>query len=124
MLVGVYIFKDDDFELPIYADPEPDELEPEVWTALAQGISEALDGEAAAQGHQTVSELVVGWKVNLRVGLCFGAICEEGVILSDVETYLRDLSRSYLDEVDDPRHPERDGLEHVVVGVIPPWEQV
>lgn len=123
MLVGVYIFKDDDFELPIYADPEPDELEPEVWTALAESISDALDGESPAEGHLAQGELIIGWKVLLRMGLSFGVVCEDGVLLQDVETYLRDLSRSYLDEVDDPRHPERDGVEDVVVDVIPPWEE-
>jgi hypothetical protein len=123
MLQGVYIFRDDDFDLPLYADPDTGDLEPEVWEALVEAVSEALDGEARPEGHVAVDEVVVGWKVLLRVGLSFAAVCEAGVLLTDVESYLRALARHYMDEVDDPRKPERDGVEDVVVDVLPPWEE-
>ena len=41
---------------------------------------------------------------------------------SSLRSYLDELSQLYMDEVDDPRNPERVGLEDLLLDVIPPWE--
>jgi hypothetical protein len=52
----------------------------------------------------------------------FVAIVTDDVRAADVDRYLLLFSRRYMDQVDDPRNPERDGVEDIVVDVIPPWE--
>lgn len=122
MLVGLYIFVDDDFDDPIYRDPHPEDLDEGLWEAICETAVDALEGDSESEGHKTWGEYVVGWRLLSRLGLSFVAVVTDEVKPQAVETYLKALSRRYLDEVDDAREPEREGVEDVVVDVIPPWE--
>ena len=122
MLVGLYIFLDDDFEDPIYGDPDSEDLEPDLWERACTAVNDALDEEHAADGVVTVGEYHVGWRVFVKQGVSFVAMVTDDVRNQDVDKYLSNLARRYMDEVDDARNPEREGVEDVVVDVIPPWE--
>ena len=123
MLLGLYIFIDDDFEDPIYSDPAPVDQEPALWEAACEAVNDALDEERDPQGVMTVGEVRVGWNVMVRQGVAFVAMVTDDVGSKDVAAYLSLLVKRYADEVDDVRNPERDGVEDVVVDVIPPWEE-
>jgi hypothetical protein len=122
MLVGLYIFLDDDFEDPLYGDPSSEDLDQTLWEAACLAVTDALDEEGQPSGLKTVGEVHVGWHSFVKQGVSFVAMVTDDVKASDVERYLANLARRYMDEVDDARNPERDGVEDVVVDVIPPWE--
>lgn len=123
MVVGLYIFVDDEFDDPVYADPkDKDELDSALWEAACQAVTDALDEESPSDGINAVAEHWVGWRSIVKQGISFVAVVSDDVRQQDVERYLSQLARRYMDEVDDPRNPERDGVEDVVVDVIPPWE--
>jgi hypothetical protein len=123
MLVGLYIFLDDEFEDPIYGDPATADLEPELWVRACEAVNDALDEERSAEGVETSGEYHVGWRCFVRQGVSFVAMVTDDVKASDVDRYLAQLAKRYMDEVDDARNPEREGVEDVVVDVIPPWEE-
>lgn len=121
MLSGLYIFVDDDFDAPVYADPDADDLDETLWTAVCEAVNDALEGDHEADGHRKVGDQHVVWRVFLKMGLSFVAVTRD-LKTSTVARYLKSVSRAYLDEVDDARRPEREGVADVVVDVIPPWE--
>jgi len=122
MLVGLYIIVDDDFDRPLYGDPSPEDLEPDLWEAGIEAIQEALDDEGPAQGCKLVAGHHVAWKMHAKMGLSFVAAVTESVSASDVKSYLKQVHKAYFDEVDDARNPDRDGVEDVIIDVVAPWE--
>lgn len=123
MLLGLYIFIDDEFDDAIYAEPrDPADLDDGLWEAACQSVTDALDEEVDPEGIRTVGEAWVAWRVLVRQGLAFVAIVSDDVRQQDVDRYLAAVSRRYMDEVDDPRNPERGGIADVIIDVIPPWE--
>lgn len=122
MLIGLFIFLDDEFDAPVYADPAPADVEPVLFTAACEAVSDALEDEREAHGVITTSETHIAWLCYVKQGVSFVALVSDDVKGSDVEKYLANLGRRYMDQVDDPRNPERDGVDDVVVDVIPPWE--
>lgn len=123
MVVGLYIFVDDDFDDPVYSDPNPGDQDPVLWQAACEAVNDALDEERDPQGIVLVGENHVAWHVFVRQGVSFVAIVTDDIKGGDVEKYLTKLAKRYMDQVDDPRTPERDGVEDVVVDVIPSWEE-
>lgn len=123
MLLGLYIFLDDEFDDAIYADPkDPGDLDDGLWEAACQAVQDALDEESEPEGMKTVGEAWVAWRVLVRQGISFVTMVSDDVRSQDVERYLAAVARRYMDEVDDARNPERDGIADVIVDVIPPWE--
>jgi hypothetical protein len=122
MLIGLYIFVDEEFSDPLYADPDPEDLEEDYWSAVCEAVVEALEGDREAVGVVQRGEAWLGWRTMPRSGLSFVAVVTDDVKPASVAGYLQHLARTYMDEVDDPLNPERDGVEDVVVEVIPPWE--
>lgn len=122
MLHFLAILVDDDLRQPLYADPAPDEIEPEHWQRVGELVLDLQDGEARAEGTEEVGDLVFGWRHVARNGLTFVAFAED-VETSDVKVFLKALVDHYFDEVDDVRRPEREGVADIVVDVIPPWEE-
>jgi len=123
MLVGLYIFVDDDFGDPIFADPSADDLDEELWAALCERTNEALEGDVDPQGIDDDGERFIGWRHLVKFGVSFVCVTENTVKSSQVNKFLRALAREYLDEVDDVRRPDRAGIKDVIVDVIPPWEE-
>jgi hypothetical protein len=124
MLVALFIFVDDDFDLPIYADPERRDVDPDLWQAACDAVSDALDeGDETREGFVRLGETVLGYRVLCGHGLSFVAAVTDDIADRDVSSFLTQLSKRYLDEVDDPRVPDRDGVADVVVDVIPPWDE-
>ena len=125
MLVALFIFVDEDLEDPLYADPEADDLEPEVWERVAELIQDVSEGDADGDGTDTIDaadDAVIGWRLVPKTGLSFVAVVQDATA-SQVERYLKALQKRYFEEVDDVRRPEREGVDDVVVDVIPPWEE-
>ena len=121
MLMGVYIFVDDDFDAPVYAEPDPDEIDEGIWTQACERVNEALENEGPANGVATYGDVKVAWRTQLKTGLSFVALGSE-LKGRDLESYLKQISQRYFDEVDNVREPDRIGVEDVVVDVIPPWD--
>ena len=122
MLQALFIFVDEEFSSPIFAEPPEDNLEGEVWDTIYGAVHEALEGDRRSDGTEEVADCVVGWRVSVRTGLSFVAVVED-VKAGLVESYLLAVSRRYFDEVEDARRPDRHGVADVVVDVIPPWEE-
>ena len=124
MLLALCIFLDDEFDAPLYADPDRDDVEPDLYTAICETVNDAIEGDRPSSGtHTEVEEVRTGWRHHGRSGVTFAAAVSDDISVGDLETYLKDLQRMYFDEVDDPREPEREGVEDVIVDVIPPWEE-
>lgn len=122
MLIGLYIFLDDDFQSPIYADPGREDLDTDLWEAVCAVTHDAIEGDIEPEGVVARGENHVGWKHHLRTSLTFVCVVSDDVKTQLVDEYLKLLVKRYFDEVDDPTDPERDGVEDVVFDVIPPWE--
>ncbi len=123
MLVGLYIFvDDDDFDRPVHADPDSEELDPELWDAGVEALQDAFDDEGPAQGCIEVAEHWVAWKLHVKMGIAFLAIVSDDVSAPDVKAYLKLVHKAYFDEVDDARNPDRDGVAEVLIDVVAPWE--
>ena len=123
MLLGLYIFIDDDFDDPVYGDPSPGDQDETLWEIACEAVNDALEEEGTVHGVRNSGESRVAWNVHARQGISFVAMVSDDVKASEVEKFLANLARRYMDEVDDPRNPERHGVEDVVVDVIPPWEE-
>jgi hypothetical protein len=121
MLHLLAIIVDDDFQPPIYIDPEPEDLDPDLWTAVRQIVVDVAEGELAAIGARDHADVQIAWRSVVKNGLTFVCVVED-VETGDAKAYLKDLAARYFDEVDDVRRPERDGVADVVVDVIPPWD--
>ena len=121
MLIGLFIVVDEDFDHPIYAEPVVEEFDAELWAELTEIVEEVLEGDRKAVGIQEVGSYSIGWKTYMRNRLTFVAVVE-GVERPALHQFLAELGRTYFDEVDDVRNPEREGVVDVVVEVIPPWE--
>lgn len=120
--MGLYIFVDDEFSDPVFADPEPDDADEDLYAAVCEAVNDAVEGDAPARGHRMMDDLCVGWLHQKRLGLSMAAAVEAEVGAAAVGAYLKALMDQYLEEVDNPRDPERSGVADVVVDVIPPWE--
>ena len=94
MLVGLFIFVDDDFDDPVYSDVDGDDIEEEVWTAACEAVNEALEGDGPSTGTMTVSEQVIAWRTQVRIGLSFMGIAKS-VKESDLSGYLNQVSKAY-----------------------------
>jgi hypothetical protein len=123
MLLGLYIIIDDEFDRPIYADPDPEEQDLDLWEYAAELVGEALEAERRTLAVHPHGESHVGLLVNHRLQLSFIAIVTDDVPAKSVQLYLEMLHKRYMDEVDDPRRPDRTGVDDVVVDVIPPWDE-
>jgi len=123
MLEGLYIIVDDDVDAPVYSDPNPAELEDGVWEKICEIVRDAFDGDTDARGAVNVGESLVGWRALTKTGLTFIAVVTDDVRAQQVEFYLQQIAKRYMDEVDDWRSPDKAGVADVVVDVIPPWEE-
>ena len=122
MLLGLYIFVDDDFKDPIYGEPASEDLDEDSWEAACEAVNDALDGEGPVSGLQHHGEHHVAWLTRKGEGVSFVAVVTDDVAARSVRAYLKSVAGNYFDEVDDPRNPERDGVEDLVGEVLPPWE--
>lgn len=122
MLLALSILLDDEFEFPIYADPSPEEIDPELWGGVCELIQEMLDGDREKVGSDILWGIPVVWRHLPRQGLTFVAAGSASLKDAAIGGYLKDLAERYQDEVVNLRNPERDGLADVVIDVIPPWE--
>ncbi|MEQ1505777.1 MAG: hypothetical protein ABMB14_26315 [Myxococcota bacterium] len=123
MLLGVYIIVDDEYDTPIYSDPNPAELDDGVWERICQLVEDVLDGDKDARGTFKVGEALIGWRSLVKTGITFVTVVTDDVRPQHVELYLQKLAKRYADEVDDWRAPDKAGVADVVVDVIPPWEE-
>ena len=123
LLLALSILLDDEFEVPIYAEPPPNEVDAEVWDGICELIQEVLAGDREKSGAVDLAENRIVWRHLGRVGLTFVAAASEALSIEALDAYLRALSNRYQDEVANLRNPERDGVADVVIDVIPAWEE-
>lgn len=123
MLLGVYIFVDDDFEDPVYAVPALDDIDVDLRVAICQIIDDAMEGDRGTSGVVEQGSALIGYRMSTRTGISHVAVVEDGVARSELVAYLQELATTYADEVDAPRQPERAGVSDVVDIIEPPWEE-
>lgn len=123
MQEALYIIVDDDLSGPVYADPRPEDLDPDVWDTVARSVYDAFEGEGPASGSVTLDDMVVSWHLLKKFGISFVSVVDAMVTTQQNAHFLKALSQVYLDEVDQPRRPERNGVEDIVCNVIPPWDE-
>jgi hypothetical protein len=123
MLLGVYIFRDDEFDDPLYGEPSSAELDEALWEEICETANDAIEGQNDPEGSRAYGEGWIAWRWNEDLGLTFVAAVTDDVRASQVSAYLSRLARRYLDEVDDPRSPDRMGVVDVVIDVVPPWDE-
>jgi hypothetical protein len=123
MSQGIWIFRDDEFDAPLYAEPSREDLDDDpLWQTICEAVLDAVDGEGSRFDVIEHAESKVGWKVHGRVGITFVVVTPGDVQSAEIKQYLTSLQQRYLDEVDDARFPDIGGVEDIVVDVIPPWE--
>jgi len=120
---GVWIFRDDEFVDPIYAEPEQVDTDSALWQTICEHVLEAYENEGPRFDTVEVGEWRVGWKLHARTGVSVVAAVELEISITDLKQFLTDLAQRYFDEVDDARFPEVGGVSDIVVDVIPPWEE-
>lgn len=123
MLEAMVIVVDGDFERPVYAEPEFEEVEGELASLMEQVVEEVMDGERRSSGTISFEESTLAFKVRTRLGVAFLALISDDVEQQDVTSFLDDVVRQYLDNVDDARDPDLDGVADLLLDVIPPWEE-
>ena len=120
---AIWIFRDDEFDVPIYAEPAREDLEDEaLWQAGCEHVLEAFEGEGSRFDTSVHGAWRVGWKAHARTGITFVVAVPESVGVSELKGFLNDLMQRYMDEADDARFPEPAGVDDIVVDVIPPSE--
>ena len=119
----LYILRDDDFDTPIFAGVPIDDLDEELWNAVMELVHDAVENEGPRNGFAEIQDHWIGWRHLARSGVSFVAILEEEYDKGAVDEFLVELSTHYLGEVDDVRFPDTEGLEDVLVDVIPPWDE-
>jgi hypothetical protein len=122
MLLGLYIIVDEDIGDPVYSDPPVSELDDALVSRIGELVQDVADGEIDARGTLKVGEALIAWRSLTKTGITFVAAVTDDVRAQAVELYLQKIAKRYMDEVDDPRSPDRAGVSEVVVDVIPPWE--
>lgn len=123
MLVGLFIFVDDDFADPIYAEPELDDLDHDLGVFICQMIDDVIEGDRPNAGVVDRAGTLIGYKHNSRTGISHVAVVSDGVAKDELVEFLGELAQTYVDEVDVPRLPERDGVAELVEGIYPPWDE-
>ena len=123
MLLGLYIIVDDEIDDPIYADPARTELDEALWVRIGEIVQDIVDGEIDARGTLKAGEALIAWRSLTKTGITFVVAVTDDVKGQAVELYLQKIAKRYMDEVDDPRSPDRAGVSEVVVDVIPPGEE-
>ena len=122
MEYGIWIFRDDEFLGPVYADPSRDELEePGLWQFIREHVLEAFEGDGPRFETEVHDDWRFGWKLHARTGMSFVVAVHGEVTVSDLKQFISDLTQRYMDEVDDARFPDIGGVADIVVDVIPPW---
>lgn len=120
---AIWIFRDDEFNAPIFADPTREDLEDDaLWETACEHVLEAFEGDGARFDTTTEGTSRIGWKAHARTGITLVVAVPAEVAVSELKGFLSDLMQRYMDEVDDARFPEPAGVEDIVVDVIPPWE--
>ena len=121
MLLGLYIIVDDEFDAPVYADRAADEQDETAWSLACECVNDALEGEGPARGVREHQEIVFAWRTQRKVGVSLISFAS-GIKGRELAEYLRMIYARYADEVEDLRDPDRNGIEDVIVDVIPPWD--
>ena len=122
MLLALTIIVDDEYDRPIYVDPAPEDVDSDIWDSICEIVQEIMEGERPKSGTSTDSGAAVAWRHLPRQVLTFVAAAGDDLPVRSLDACLKALSSRYLDEVEDPRNPERDGVADVVIDIIPPWE--
>lgn len=124
MEYGVWIFRDEEFNDPIYAEPARVDLEDEaLWVQICESVLEAYEGDGPRFDTKVVGDTRVGWKLHARTGVTVVASVEAEVAVSELKQFINDLTQRYFDEVDDARFPDVGGVADIIIDVIPPWEE-
>jgi len=123
MQAGLYIFYEDEFEDPIYADPTSDDLDEGLWEVACEAVQAALGGEGPSKGHSEVADHQVGWRTFNKLGVSFAVVVSSDVHAPLIDEFLQELARRYFDDVDDAQSPDRPGVADIDDDVIPPWEE-
>ena len=118
---GLYIFRDIEFDAPIYEDPPREDLDDALWQSICEVVVDAFEGEGKYNGTKELDEVVLGWRFLARIGLSFVVFAPDDVSRSDLDKYITALSRAYLDEVDDARFPDLEGVADLILDVEPTW---
>lgn len=119
----LYILRDDDFDTPIFAGVPIDDLDEDVWDAVMEVVHDAVENEGPRNGFSSVTESWIGWRHLARSGVSFIAVLDDEYEAGSVNEFLAELATHYMGEVDDVRFPDTEGLEDVLVDVIPPWDE-
>ena len=61
MEYGVWIFRDDEFLEPIYAEPSQEDCDESLWEALCEQVLEAYEGDGNRFDTTEHGEWRVGW---------------------------------------------------------------
>lgn len=123
MLESLLIFIDDDFDDPIYAAPDVDEIDEDLWHIICERLTDVLDGEDKPDGSAVVDNIRYNWRTYLKTGLSFVCATSSELKSTQLDRYLQAVIHKYMEDVDSIRHPQRDGVADIVMGVTPPWEE-
>lgn len=122
MEYGIWIFRDDEFLGPVYADPARDELDEEgLWQSICEHVLEAFEGDGPRFETEVYDDWRFCWKLHARTGMSFVVAVHGEVAVGDLKQFTSDLTQRYMDEVDDARFPDIGGVADIVIDVIPPW---
>lgn len=119
---GVWIFRDDEFGSPIHAEPDVEDVDPAVWESICEHVLEAYEGDGNRFDTVELGDDRLGWKLHARTGVTVAVMVESTIGVSDLKSFINQLTQRYFDEVDDARFPEPGGVADVLLDVIPPWE--
>ncbi|MFK7930638.1 MAG: hypothetical protein AB8H79_20800 [Myxococcota bacterium] len=119
---GVWIFRDDEFDSPIHADPAVEDVEPSFWQEICEHVLESFEGDGPRFDTVQVGDDRLGWKLHARTGVTVVVQVSAEIGVSELKGFITELCQRYFDEVDDARFPEPGGVADVLLDVIPPWE--
>lgn len=122
MEYGIWIFRDDEFLEPIYADPAQEDVDEAVWVSVCEHVLEAYEGDANRFDTVEEGDFRIGWKLHSRTGVTVVVAVPTDNSVTETKQFLNDLAQRYFDEVDDARFPDVGGVADIVIDVIPPWE--
>ena len=122
MLIGLFIFTDIEFNSPLYADPHPGLVGWELYYAVCGQIFGVINGDWDVNYSAKFGDQRLVWRHNTQYGLNFAAVIDVELCAADCQSYLTELCRRYVDEMDEAGDLSVKDVAIIVVDVVPPWE--
>ena len=122
MLAGLFIITDTEFDSPLYANPELDLTDDELYDVVCSQIADVVTGKGPVNGTMLLGDQRLVWRHNVAHGLSIAAVIDGELSAIAGQSYLKEILERLLDKVGRVQAPAPEDVATLVVDVVPPWD--